>query len=195
MVVVLSRCAGDRFLESIAVSPQSPNLNTIGEKVQFTAMGNFNQSPKVVDITKQVTWASSNQGVATIDETGMATAVGFGTTEISATATGAGFRGATVRATAASGGATLTAGANIPVLTIAVTGPGVVTSNPVIINCTSGPTPGVCSASFTLGTQVTLTETPNAGATFVLWSGCDTIAGNTCIVTMNNFRTVTATFQ
>lgn len=196
MIFVLSQCGGDRFLESIAVHPQSAAMNTIGETVQFTAMGTFNHSPKVVDITNQVTWASSNQGVATINPTtGLATAVGFGTTEISATAETAGFRGAAVRGASVTGGAQLTTGANLPVLTVAVSGPGVVTSSPVVINCTSGTTTGTCIASFVLGTQVTLAETPNAGHIFVSWNGCDSVVGTTCLLTMNNFRTVTATFQ
>jgi hypothetical protein len=60
MVLVLSQCGGDRLLESITVHPTSAQLNTIGETVQFTAIGTFNRhSPRTEDITTQVTWASS----------------------------------------------------------------------------------------------------------------------------------------
>jgi hypothetical protein len=44
------------------------------------------------------------------------------------------------------------------------------------------------------GTAVTLTATPNVGHSFTGWSGCDSVNGNTCTVTMNQNRTVTATF-
>ncbi len=44
------------------------------------------------------------------------------------------------------------------------------------------------------GTGVTLTATPNVGHSFTSWTGCDSVNGNTCTVTMNQNRTVTATF-
>ncbi|MFM7068009.1 MAG: InlB B-repeat-containing protein [Actinomycetes bacterium] len=58
------------------------------------------------------------------------------------------------------------------------------------MSCTSS-----CSAPFTSGTTVTLTATPNTGATLALWSGCDSVAGNTCTLTMSTSRSVTATFS
>ncbi len=41
---------------------------------------------------------------------------------------------------------------------------------------------------------MTLTATASSGYTFGNWAGCDSVQGNTCTVTMNNARTVTATF-
>jgi len=73
-------------------------------------------------------------------------------------------------------------------------GDGTVTStsspaSPTQINC--GPT---CSASYASGTVVTLTATPNSLSIFNGWSGCDTVSGTTCTVTMSAARSVTANF-
>jgi hypothetical protein len=67
---------------------------------------------------------------------------------------------------------------------------GAVTSTPAAINCPSGS----CSASFPASTAVTLTATPAAGSYFDYWTGCDSQAGGTCSVTMNQARSVTANF-
>jgi len=62
-------------------------------------------------------------------------------------------------------------------------------ASPSQINCGA-----TCSASYDLGTVVTLTATPAAGSTLTSWSGCDQASGTTCTVTMNAARSVTATF-
>jgi uncharacterized repeat protein (TIGR01451 family)/uncharacterized repeat protein (TIGR02543 family) len=68
-------------------------------------------------------------------------------------------------------------------------GSGSVTSSPAGINCGA-----TCAASFNDGTMVTLTETAASGSTFTGWSGACTGSG-TCTVTMDQDRSVTATFQ
>jgi alpha-tubulin suppressor-like RCC1 family protein len=68
-------------------------------------------------------------------------------------------------------------------------GGGSVSSSPTGIDC--GPT---CSASFDDGTQVTLTATPNGTSSFTGWSGEGCTGTGTCDVTMNQGRSVTATF-
>jgi phospholipase C len=74
------------------------------------------------------------------------------------------------------------------VLTVAVSGSGVVTSSPAGINC-----PGTCSAAFPQNTQVTLSETPAANNTFRGWSGaCSGTAS--CSLTLNAATSVTASF-
>ncbi len=67
-------------------------------------------------------------------------------------------------------------------------GTGTVTSSPAGISCGA-----TCSTTFTAGTSVTLTATPDAGSTFTGWSGACTGTGS-CVVTMSTARTVTATF-
>lgn len=58
------------------------------------------------------------------------------------------------------------------------------------INCS-----GTCSYSYSSGTNITLTASANSGYTFSGWSGCDSISGTTCYVTMNANKTVTANFS
>jgi hypothetical protein len=70
------------------------------------------------------------------------------------------------------------------------TGAGVVTSTPSGINCG-----GTCSASYSSGTMVTLTATPNSSSTFTGWSGACTNESTTCDVTVSAAETVTATFR
>ncbi|MBI3802256.1 MAG: hypothetical protein HY282_00650 [Nitrospirae bacterium] len=69
-------------------------------------------------------------------------------------------------------------------------GSGTLTSAPGGISCGT-----TCSASFNIGTSVTLTASPASNATFAGWSGCDSTSGNTCTVTMNATKSVTATFN
>jgi trimeric autotransporter adhesin len=67
-------------LNSITVSP-NPATVPLGSTVQFAAVGNFTFAAggtSDLDVSSQVTWASSNTAVATIDNTGNATAVGPG---------------------------------------------------------------------------------------------------------------------
>jgi len=69
---------------------------------------------------------------------------------------------------------------------------GTVTSSPAGINC--GTDCATQSASFSAGTVVTLTATAASGWQFSGWSGCDSVSGSQCTVTMNANRTVTASF-
>src|SRR5215475_3378632 len=70
-------------LRSIAVTPSSPSL-TVGATQQFTATGTYSDG-STQNLTSQVTWASSNTGVAAVSASGLATAEASGTTTISAT--------------------------------------------------------------------------------------------------------------
>jgi 6-phosphogluconolactonase (cycloisomerase 2 family) len=76
-------------LLSIAVTPMSALIpNGATSTQQFTAMGTFKNPDGTTgnpqDITGMVTWASSMKAVATINGSGLATAVGTGVTSISA---------------------------------------------------------------------------------------------------------------
>ena len=87
--------------------------------------------------------------------------------------------------------ATFTANPPPPSYTLSValagTGAGSVTGSG--ISC-----PGVCSASYTAGTTVTLTATPASGSSFAGWSGAGCSGTGTCTVTMSGGQSVTATF-
>ena len=68
-------------------------------------------------------------------------------------------------------------------------GKGTVTSAPAGINC--GP---ACAGTFNTITTVTLTATPAVLSIFNGWTGCDTVSGSTCTVTINRARAVSASF-
>jgi alpha-tubulin suppressor-like RCC1 family protein len=127
-----------------------------------------------------VTWTSSDTSVATIDGTGRATAVGAGTTTITAT---------DASGDSASTTLTVVGEANLTVFRTGA-GTGTVTSNPAGIDCGTD-----CSQVYTNGTVVTLTATAAGNSTFAGWSGCDTVSGATCTVTVTSGRTATATFN
>ncbi len=76
------------------------------------------------------------------------------------------------------------------IVTLGGDGTGTVTSGDGFINCGS-----TCSHAYNSGTTVTLTATPGQNNTFGGWNGCDTVQGNTCTVTINNARNVTAVFN
>ena len=51
-----------------------------------------------------------------------------------------------------------------------------------------------CTEIYTYGTVVTFTAIAATGSTFSGWTGCGSVSGNTCTVTMTANKTVTATF-
>jgi len=67
-------------------------------------------------------------------------------------------------------------------INISPPGSGTVTKNPD-------------KASYGNNEQVTLTANPATGYNFSSWSGCTSVNGNTCSVTMSSNKTVTATFN
>jgi serine protease len=83
--------------------------------------------------------------------------------------------------------------ANVVMLTLAVLRPGdgigTVTSNPAGITCGN-----TCAAAFMTDAQVTLTAVPDADANFTGWTGCDSLSGSTCTVSIDAARSVNAIF-
>ncbi|MBU4143154.1 Ig-like domain-containing protein, partial [Patescibacteria group bacterium] len=61
----------------------NPSL-PLGNTVQFTASGSYSDGT-TLNITAQVTWSSSNTSVATVNNSGLATAMATGTATITAT--------------------------------------------------------------------------------------------------------------
>jgi len=128
-----------------------------------------------------LTWTSDNPSVATVDGSGVVNGVARGTATISVTDPFGNVGSVTVTVR--------------DVLTLAVLeqgdGGGTVISSPAGINC-----PTACSGSFDIGSQVVLTATPRAGdSAFAGWTGCDSVSGATCTVTMSSARSVTAIFM
>lgn len=86
---------------SVAVIPGTQSLSAPGQTTQYLAIGTTS-SGATVNLTSQVTWSSSSMSIATVSSSGLATAVGQGTTTVTALYSNAG--GGTVVA----GTATLT---------------------------------------------------------------------------------------
>src|SRR5436309_923624 len=154
----------------------------VGPNNDFGQLGNGATTGSSTPVTVTGTgvgWASSNNAVATIDASGRATGLGGGTATITAT-DGSGV----------SANTTLTVRdlVNLSVVP-AGTGRGTVISSPAGISCGTD-----CSEPYDRGTVVTLTAAPGSGSTFNGWSGCDTVSGATCTVTMTAAKSVTATF-
>ena len=182
-----------------------------GLTVQLRALGSYIHPPVTKDITNQVTWASNNTQMFTVDPTGvlMATGMACGGSLISATvktntssgglsSNGAivtGYMTGNVVCFTGGGGGGGGGGGIAPALTLTFGGggSGQGTSSPPNLSCAS-PTP--CVAQFTSGTLVTLTASPLGASSFGNWSNCDSPATtNPCTVTLTANRTVVATFN
>lgn len=70
------------------------------------------------------------------------------------------------------------------------TGTGTLTSTPAGINCGAA-----CTATFPMGTAVTLTATPAVGSEFTGWAGAGCSGTGNCTVPMSQAQSVTATFM
>ncbi len=191
-------CGAGQQLVSITVTPTQFNFQGIGAQVQMTAMGNFIHPPASKDITTTVKWATDVPTVVSVSQTGLVTSINIcGNGQVTATAysnpanppAGSAIQGSANVAVLLNGSPNCSQLENLTVTIGTNGGTGTVTSSPSGITC-----PSTCSNNFALGTTVTLTAFPSAGSAFSGWIGCDSASGNTCIVTMNSARTVTANF-
>jgi hypothetical protein len=211
----VNSCGRDQQLVSIQIQPVSetfgdstiPVNDDAGLTVQLRALGTYIHPPVTKDITNQVTWASNDTQMMTVDSTGLLTVTGFtcGGTLVSATlqtnssaggisSTGSivtGYMTGSVVCFTGTGGGT---GNPALTLTFQGAGTGTVTSSPPGFSCTN---PGPCVTQlFPSGTPVTLTGTPTGTSTTVNWAGCDSSATtNPCTLNLTGNRTVTATFN
>lgn len=204
-ILVLS-CGDPQELVSIAIQPGSETFGSsnipvsldAGLTVQLRALGSYLHPPATKDITDQVTWATDDAQMVTVNSTGLATATGqvCGTALISATET-TGHNGSGV----SSSGAAVTGNMTVNVTCFTGTGPtitvdfvgtgtGTVSSTPSGLGCSA-----TCTGSFPTGTPVTLTAVVTTG-TFGGWAGCDSTSGTACIInSLTNDITVTVTFN
>jgi uncharacterized protein YjdB len=194
-------------LDSVKVTPATQAL-TVGQTAQFTATGTYGNAnhPSVQNITSLVSWTSSTPSVATVSASGIATALGAGTTTITATSTA--FNGpttssATLTVTGSSGGV---AGGSIVSLSIipasqAVASPNQTsqflaigtTSSGATVNLsnqvawtssspqigTIGATTGLATGVGKGSTTITAIYTNSAGGTVVTGSATFTVVGGT----------------
>jgi hypothetical protein len=211
----ISSCGDPQELVSITIQPADETIGAsnipvaadANYKVQLSALGTYLHPPVTKDITDQVTWASTDLQMFTINSSGLLIATGnsCGATLISAAlqtnadASGVSSSGAVVTGYMTANvtcftGTTSGGGAAEPTISVgfAGSGSGTITSSPLGLSCTSTAT--TCTASFPTGTNVTLTATPFG--TFGGWAGCSLVSGDTC--TIDNLTaniTVTATFN
>lgn len=186
------------LLTAIQIIPSSQTTLVLGENAQFLAVGTMSNpdgSTTTQDITNLVKWVSSDLSVATINNSGLATAVGAGGGSASITALGTASDGSVIVGTAGFTGCPTGCGpVTLPVLSVYEVGlgtgsvQGFDSANPsvIVINCdpSTGNTAG-CTGYFPLGSTVVLTATPGANSTFGGWSAnCTPIRSNTCSVTI-----------
>lgn len=217
LLVGLNSCGRDQELVSIQVQPVSETfgastiqvIDDAGLTVQLRALGTYIHPPVTKDITNQVTWASNDTQMMTVNSTGLLTVTGFscGGTLVSATMTtntsagGISSTGAVVTGFMTGNvvcfTGTSSGGTTGPSLTINFTGSGsgTVSSSPPGLSCASSSV-SCSSSSFASGTTVMLTAAPSG--TFGGWGGCDSVDGTGLVCTVNNLttaRAVTATFS
>jgi uncharacterized protein YjdB len=143
-----------KTLTSISITPSSPSI-AVNATEQFTATGNYSDG-STSNLSSSVTWASSNQSVATVSEIGIGTSVGAGTTAVTASMSGV------------TGSTTLTVtAAAVTVTLIAV--------SPATASITSGATQ-----------QFTANATYSNGTTGALASGVTWTSSNTAVATVSS---------
>lgn len=71
------------ILESIEFDPPTPLVLELGDEQQVTATGDYSGA-RTLDLTTTVEWSSSDESVATVDASGLVTAVGVGIATITA---------------------------------------------------------------------------------------------------------------
>jgi hypothetical protein len=200
LMLNLFGCAHNQHLVSIQVQPSaggtffSVDPNAFFD---FRAFGTYVHPPHTADITDQVTWETDNPQVIQVTSKGVVSpSLGCGFGNVFATMKdGSNLIVSNSAQVTVDGPASLGCpqGGGTHNLSVNVTGGanGVITSAPTGINCGT-----TCNAAFATGSSVALTATPNIGHTFLGWgSGCTTISGNTCNVTMNSDVVVAASFN
>lgn len=179
------QCTGNQTLQSIAVLPSNPTVPQIGQTTQFAALGTLVQGGQT-DLTSIAAWSSSNTQVATVNSSGLVTALSCGTSTISAESQNiVGTALLTVSCTSVTS-------IELIVVKTGTVGASVV-SAPAGINCGT-----ICGALFNEGTGMTLTATSPAAS----WQGCDQVSsdGTMCYFTLvpdpttPTQKTVTANF-
>ena len=128
LVTVLVGCAANG-LNSVQITPTVQSL-TVGQTAQFSAVGTYGNASHLStqNITSSVTWTSSAPSVATVNASGIATAVSAGTTTISASAQGwsGHVSDSAVLTVAVSGGGGTTGGSGGNIISLTIIPSGIV---------------------------------------------------------------------
>jgi uncharacterized protein YjdB len=108
VALAVSGCTNNTSVSSITVSPATQSV-TVGETANFTATGTINHGSHPAtteDVTSMVTWTTSAPAVATVNSSGVATAVSVGSATITATLSGGVASNAAITVTPSVGGST-----------------------------------------------------------------------------------------
>lgn len=192
-------CGTDRKLAQIIIQPPaatfldpSPGPANV---IVYTALGEFIHPPLTKDITGRVTWKTDTPGLLVING-GQVSPFGGGACGIGDISAELLDHGNLVisYATATVNDATnpICPGGSVShgVVTVAITGSGTVASSPAGITC-----PGACGSQFNVNDIIVLSAAPATGHTFGSWSGCPSVNGTNCTITVpKGSVNVTATF-
>jgi hypothetical protein len=188
-VLSLPSCGHDQKLVSLQIEPQSFTFLTPSGSEQFTAIATYIHPPATKDVTSQATWK--------VDDNVVEMNAGLVTPSASL-----GCGGGTIYASIPEG----TGGSSNIVIGIAT----VTVDNPEVTTCPGGNTeatlsvqvspstdgtatsltygincPSIsCIAVVPVGASVALTATAASGKSFLGWTGCTTMTGNACTVTV-----------
>ncbi len=201
LVIPITGCTNTSGLDSIQVTPTAQSL-TVGQTAAFTATGVYGNSKhtSTQTITSGVTWTSSTPTVATVNSSGVATAVGAGTTTITASAIGyAGpvSAGATITVAASGGGV---AGGSIVTISIipgsqSVSGPNQTSQFIAIGTTSSGATENLTNlVSWSTSSQQIATIGAATGIATAVGPGTTTITALYTSGSSGTTVTGTATF-
>jgi uncharacterized protein YjdB len=192
-----------RTLASLVVIPATQPVSTVGETVQFIAIGTYNSgNPATQDVTKSALWKSSDTNVALVNASGLATTIGPGQATVTAVATSS--DGSVTSASGVLTTATaipIGTGTVVPVLTVEKvgTGTGTVTATAngnVVITCSTNQ--NGCTGNLPVDQAVVLTATPDTGYVFDGWSvpcSPNPATATPCTIQMTSNETIVAIFD
>jgi len=185
VIVALSACGGGGG-GSNATTP--PVVESAALAVSTSNGGTIVSTPSGISCGTNCSVSYDTGTVVTLTAT---PATGYSFYGWSGACTGTTATCAVTMSTTKSVAASFTAAAEVQQETLTVTPntQGTFTSSPSGINCGSS-----CSADYSSGTVVTLTEAPSAGYTFTGWSGACSGTASTCAVTMSSAQSVSATY-
>jgi len=188
-------CGNQRKLVSITLQPGAAKFLTPDPAafIDFTALGSYKHPPDTRDITAVATWKTDNPQLLSVTKGVVSPQQGnvCGVGDIYASVNDGGnlitaFATITVddptRATCPGGSTTQ---GIVSVALAPAADDGSVTSAPGGIACPSG----ACIAQFPVGSTVGLNPIASSGHTFVSWTGCTSVAGNTCSVVVTTVAT------
>lgn len=199
LVLPLAGCSNPSGLDSIQISPTSSSM-TVGLTTQFTVTGTYGNASHTTTkaVTTGITWTSSNSAVVSVDQSGVAMAVGAGTATVTASAQA--FNGTTsssadVTVTSSSGGGTVSG--SITAVTITpgaqtIAGAGNTVSFTAIGTTSSGSTVDLTSSVAwissatsiaTIGATTGIATSVSAGSTTISALYYDSSTGSTVLGT------------